>query len=209
MGSDRREMGHEVLTHTGRSSSLPCAAASPYPRCHHPSSRRSGTSVQRCSQLTTRPIRWGATGIPDRAVFAKLVQVLVFGCAYHRIANETVPATTLRRRRDAWIAAGVMDTLLDLALVDYDRMIGLELADIAVDGCITNAPCGGEMAGRSPVDRGNQGRKRSTLVDANGFPLGTVAAPANRHDSPLLAPTLDGRPRCAAGDYPGQSRSWL
>ena len=70
----------------------------------------------------------------------------------------------------------------------YDRMIGLELADVAVDCCITKAPCGGEKAGRSPVDRGKQGIKRSMAVDADGIPLGVVAAPANRHDSPLLAP---------------------
>jgi IS5 family transposase len=29
------------------------------------------------------------------------------------------------------------------------------------------------------------------VVDANGIPLGTIAAPANRHDSPLLGETLD------------------
>jgi hypothetical protein len=29
------------------------------------------------------------------------------------------------------------------------------------------------------------------MVDACGIPLGTLAAPANCHDSPLLAPTLD------------------
>jgi transposase len=129
--------------------------------------------------------------IPDRVVFDKLVQVLVFGCAYQRIADASVSATTLRRRRDEWIAAGVMDTLLDLALTAYDHMIGLDLADIAVDGCITKAPCGGEVAGRSPVDRGKQGLKRSLAVDAAGIPLGIVAAPANRHDAPLLEPTLD------------------
>ena len=33
--------------------------------------------------------------------------------------------------------------------------------------------------------------KRSTVVDAGGLPLGAVAAPANRHDSPLLGETLD------------------
>jgi len=129
--------------------------------------------------------------IPDRIVFDKLVQVLVFGCAYERIADATCSATTLRRRRDTWIAAGVMDRLQAIVLAAYDRMIGLELADIAVDGCITKAPCGGEVAGRSPVDRGKQGLKRSTVVDAVGIPLGTVAAPANRHDSPLLEATLD------------------
>jgi hypothetical protein len=36
-----------------------------------------------------------------------------------------------------------------------------------------------------------QGIKRSTVVDAEGIPLGTVAASANRHDSPLLDEILD------------------
>jgi len=148
----------------------------------------------------THPLGCHRPRIPDRLVFDKLVQVLVFGCAYQRIADATVSATTLRRRRDAWIAAGVMDHLLALALAAYDRMIGLALDDVVVDGCITKAPCGGEVAGRSPVDRGKQGLKRSTVVDANGIPLGTIAAPANRHDSPLLAPTLDtARELCAGG----------
>ena len=138
----------------------------------------------------THPLGCHRPRIPDRLVFDKLVQVLVFGCAYHRIADATVSATTLRRRRDDWIAAGVMDTLLALALDAYDRMIGLELRDIAVDGCITKAPGGGEVAGRSPVDRGKYGLKRSTVVDAVGIPLGAIAAPANRPDSPLLEATL-------------------
>src|ERR1700751_1105529 len=43
----------------------------------------------------------------------------------------------------------------------------------------------------SPVDRRKQGMKRSLMVDGRGIPLGRVLAPANRHDSPLLAPTLD------------------
>jgi IS5 family transposase len=50
---------------------------------------------------------------------------------------------------------------------------------------------GGENAGRNPADRGKQGIKRSTVVDAKGIPLGAIAAPANRHDSPLLDETLD------------------
>jgi len=50
---------------------------------------------------------------------------------------------------------------------------------------------GGQKAGRSPVDRGKQGIKRSVVVDGGGIPLGAIAAPANRHDSPLLNETLD------------------
>jgi hypothetical protein len=129
--------------------------------------------------------------IPDRVVFEKLLQVLVFGCAYHRIADEECSDTTLRRRREEWIELGVMDALREMALAAYDRTIGLELADIAVDGCITKAPCGGEKAGRSPVDRGKQGIKRSTAVDGNGIPIGGVTDSANRPDSPLLVLTLE------------------
>jgi transposase len=129
--------------------------------------------------------------ICDYLVFEKLLQILVFGCAYWRIADESCSATTLRRRRDEWIEVGVMAALEEMVLEAYDQAIGLDLADVAVDCCITKAPCGGEKAGRSPVDRGKQGIKRSMIVDGEGIPLGAVAAPANRNDSPLLAPTLD------------------
>lgn len=129
--------------------------------------------------------------IPDRVVFEKLLQVLVFGCAYWRISDQRCSATTLRRRRDEWIEAGAMDALEGIALEAYDRMVGLELSEVAVDCCITKAPCGGEKAGRSPVDRGKRGIKRSVAVDARGIPLAVVTASANRHDSPLLPDTLD------------------
>jgi transposase len=140
---------------------------------------------------TNHPLGCHRPRIPDRVVFGKLVEVLVFGCAYWRIADESCSESTLRRRRDEWIGLGLMEKLREISLEAYDRFIGLELADLAVDGCITKAPCGGEKAGRSPVDRGKGGVKRSTVVDARGIPLGTVTAPANRHDSPLLGATLD------------------
>ena len=41
------------------------------------------------------------------------------------------------------------------------------------------------------MDRRKQGMKRSVLVEGYGIPLGRVLAGAQRHDSPLLAPTLD------------------
>lgn len=137
------------------------------------------------------PLGCHRSRIPDRVIFEKLVAMLVFGCAYWRIADSSCSATTLRRRRNEWIDAGVMETLREIALNAYDWMIGLELDDVAVDGCITKAPRGGQKAGRSPVDRGKQGIKRSTAVDANGLPIGAIAAPANRHDSRLLEETLN------------------
>jgi hypothetical protein len=85
----------------------------------------------------------------------------------------------------------VFARLEQLCLEGYEKMIGLELEDLVVDGCIVKAPCGGDAAGPSPVDRGKQGTKRSVIVDRNGIPLGVVVAPANQNDSPLLAPTLE------------------
>jgi hypothetical protein len=129
--------------------------------------------------------------IPDRVVFKKLVEVLVFGCAYWRIADGSCSESTLRRRRDEWIELGLMERLRDNSLDAYDRLIGLELGDLAVDECVTKVPCSGKKAGKSPVDRGKGGIKRSTAVDASGIPLGTITAPASRHDSPLLGGSLD------------------
>jgi transposase len=129
--------------------------------------------------------------VPDRIIFDKLIQILVFGCGYRRIADQTCSATTLRRRRDEWIALGVADQLHRLALAAYDRMHGLELEHLAVDGCITKAPCGGEVAGPSPVDRRKQGLKRSVATEAHGVPLTALPAPANRRDDGLLAATLE------------------
>ncbi|WP_331750591.1 IS5 family transposase [Streptomyces sp. NBC_00046] len=128
--------------------------------------------------------------IPDRVVFDHVVQALVHGSGYERISSPGCSDRTIRRRVKLWAQMGISQALHRIALEAYDRMIGLGLDEISVDGCITKAPCGGEKAGRSPVDRGKQGLKRSVASDACGVPLGIVSAGANRHDSPLLGPTL-------------------
>jgi transposase len=139
----------------------------------------------------THPLGCHRPRIADRVVFDKLIQVLVFGCGYRRIADHTCSATTLRRRRDEWITAGVADQLRLVVLAAYDQLFGLELAHLAVDGCTTKAPCGGQTAGPSPVDRRKQGLKRSMATEAAGIPLAAVPAPANHRDDGLLAATLD------------------
>lgn len=147
----------------------------------------------------THPLGCHRGRIPDRIIFDKLIQSLILGAAYERISDTTCSATTIRRRRDEWITAGIFLTLEQICLQAYDKIIGLDLANVVVDGCITKAPCGGEAAGRSPVDRGKQGTKRSLLTDSAGIPLGCVTAAASAHDSPLLAPTLGRLQRFGTG----------
>lgn len=129
--------------------------------------------------------------ISDRIIFDKMLQLLRFGCSYEAIADTTCSATTIRSRRDEWIRQGLFARLKQIALDSYDRIVGLVLDQIAVDGSITKAPGGGEVAGRSPADRGKRGLKRSGMTDGHGIPLGRGLAGANHHDSPLLAPPLD------------------
>ncbi len=140
----------------------------------------------------SHPLGCHRSRVPDRVVFEHVVAALVHGSGYERIATPGCSDRTIRRRLRAWAEAGVAEQLHGLVVQQYDRMVGLNLADVAIDGCITKAPGGGEKAGRSPVDRGKQGLKRSTLTDAAGIPLHLVSVGANRHDAPLLAPTLDG-----------------
>jgi hypothetical protein len=137
---------------------------------------------------------WGChrRRIPDRVVFDHMIAALVHGSGYERIASPGCSDRTIRRRLVEWAEAGVGTQLLRIVLAAFDQMIGLDLEELSVDGSITKSPCGGEVSGRSPVDRGKQGTKRSVACDGEGIPLHLVAARANDHDSPLLEPTLAG-----------------
>ena len=138
--------------------------------------------------VPSHPLGCHKPRIGDRIIFEKLIQVLRFGCSYASIAGCARGATTIRERRDEWIKAGIFAELKTIARESYDRIVGLVLQELAAGGCIAKAPGGGECAGRSPVDRGKLGMKRSLMAGGHGIPPGRVPAPANRHDSPLLAP---------------------
>ena len=92
-------------------------------------------------------------GIADRVCFEVVLIRLVTGCSWvtaERLVGGAVSDTTLRARRDEWVAAGVFDALADEALGCYDRIVGLDLPDTAVNRSIHKAPSGGEGTGKSP-----------------------------------------------------------
>jgi transposase len=145
----------------------------------------------RAEFVADHPLGCHRRRIADRTVFEHVVLALVHGSGYERVSTPGCSDRTIRRRVKEWAEQGISEKVHALALEAYDRMIGLELGEISVGGCIPKAPSGGEKAGRSPVDRGKQGLKRSVASDACGVPLGIVSDGANRHDSPLLGPTLE------------------
>lgn len=142
----------------------------------------------------THPLGCHRPRVPDRLCFRGLLIRLVTGASWvdiEAILDHQVSDTTLRSRRDEWIAAGVFERLKDEALAAYDRIVGLELDNVAIDGSLHKAPYGGEVTGSNPTDRGKCGWKWSVAADGHGLPIGWAIDGANRNDVVLLAPTLD------------------
>ena len=131
--------------------------------------------------------------ISDRLCFWGILVRLVTGCSWvtaERLLDNRVSDTTLRSRRDEWEAAGVFDRLADEAVAAYDRVVGLQLDDVCVDGSVHKAPGGGEGTGKSPVDRRKLGWKWSIAAEGAGVPVAWAADGANRNDIMLFEPTI-------------------
>jgi transposase len=143
--------------------------------------------------LDRHPLGCHRPRVDDRVCFRGIVIRLVTGCSWttvEALMDGVVSDTTLRARRDEWLDAGVFDTLAAEALAAYDRIIGLDFNDVAVDGSQHKTPCGGEGTGVNPVDKRKLGWKWSIATDTNGVPFAYAFAGANRHDVILLEPTL-------------------
>lgn len=132
--------------------------------------------------------------VPDKVCFAAILHRLVTGASWTTIEfvlGHQVSDTTLRARRDEWIAAGVFDEIARQALSGYQRLIGLRLEHVSIDGSDQLAPCGGEDAGHGFKQHGRLGWKWCLAVDDDGIPLTFTTAPANRNDYPMMFEVLD------------------
>ncbi len=75
--------------------------------------------------------------VSNQLCFRGILIRLVTGASWvdiEAILDFAVSDTTLRARRDEWIAAGVFDKLVAEALAAFDRIISLDLGDVALDG---------------------------------------------------------------------------
>jgi transposase len=79
--------------------------------------------------------------ISDRERFEAFLFRLVTGCSWD-VAGRLgkVSETTLRRRGHEWVEAGVFELLVTEALCGYNRVIGLDLSEVSLDGCCTRRP---------------------------------------------------------------------
>jgi len=141
----------------------------------------------------THPLGCHRPRAHDRDCFEVMLVRLATGCSWEdaeRLSGTKVSDTTARARRDEWAAAGVFEAIASEAIGAYDKIIGLDFSEVALDGCLHKSPAGGEGTGKNPTDRAKLGWKWSVLTDAHGIPFGWSVDGANRHDSVLLEPTL-------------------
>lgn len=115
------------------------------------------------------------------------------GCQWKSIPPELAPGSTAHDYFQEWVDLEVFQKLWQIALQEYDELIGLDFEWQRLDGAMTKAPLGGEKTGKSPVDRGKQGTKRSLMTDADGVPVGLEADGANVHDKHLVEATIEHR----------------
>ncbi len=142
----------------------------------------------------THPLGCHRPRVPDRLCFRGILIRLVTGASWvdiEAILDHQVSDTTLRARRDEWIDAGVFDRLEAEAMAAFDRVVGLDLSEVSLDGSLHKAPYGGEGTGPNPTDRAKLGWKWSVAVEAHGIPIGWAIDGANRNDIRLLEPTLE------------------
>src|SRR5664279_182022 len=141
---------------------------------------------------TNHPLGCHRPRISDRDCFEAILFRLVTGCSWD-VAGRLGKGgeTTLRRRRDEWVAAGAFQHLVEEAINASDKLIGLDPSEVSVDGSLHKAPMGGEGTGPNPTDRGKSGWKWSLLTDRAGIPIGWTTDGANRHDTVLFSTTLE------------------
>jgi hypothetical protein len=152
------------------------------------------TIIELLPKRKPHPLGCHRRRVPDKVCFAAILYRLVTGASWTTIEvllGKQVSDTTLRARRDEWIEAGVFDEIARQARAGYQRLIGLRLDHVSIDGSDQLAPGGGEGAGHGFKQHGRLGWKWCLAVDDNGIPLAWSTAPANCNDYPMMFDVLD------------------
>ena len=137
-----------LSTHGLTIADIGCWLAHPVAQKCSTRSRRRSASAETCSSSAGTPSpKWATCPPPPYCTCWRMSE-------RNRVEQSgSCSATTIRDRRNEWIAARIFTRLEQIALDSYNTMIGLDLEDVAVERCIVKAPCGGEAAGRSQATR--------------------------------------------------------
>lgn len=109
------------------------------------------------TRVNTHRFGGGRPRRSDRDCLNGILFVLRTGCQWNALsATGICPSSTAHDRFQDWVRSGVFERLFDLALQDYDELIGIDWSFLSMDGAMTKAPLGGEATGANPTDRGKK-----------------------------------------------------
>ena len=137
------------------------------------------------------PERESLVGRPEmcpRKAFDGIFFVLQTGIQWHNLPEKYGRPSTVHGKFMKWCRAGIFEKILVKAR-EYYRKRNSKNMWYAFDTIIKKGPFA-EFGGANPTDRSKRGIKHMVLVDRRGAPLFVNVAPANRHDSKLLAPVV-------------------
>lgn len=113
------------------------------------------------------------------------------GCQWNHIPREYGDDATIHRTFQRWQRLGLFERLWAILVEECDELGLVDWEWQAADTALGKARCGGDQIGPNPTDRGKNGTKRSILTEGGGGPLAAIVAPANVHDTKLLAQTIE------------------
>lgn len=139
----------------------------------------------------SRPGRRGRPREDDHRIFCAIFYILRTGIQWKALPRALGSSSTVHRRFQQWVSAGLFHTLWQRGLLQLQVEDGLDWSYQSIDGAMTKAPLGGGATGANPTDRGKKGVKRHLLTDANGLPIGLSVSAANVHDVKEVSRVLD------------------
>ena len=127
--------------------------------------------------------------VPLRYSIDRILRVLVTGMQWRQLDSICGCWSTHYKRFQFLSSCGVFNDEYQSLVSEYLVKKG-NFERVIIDGTHIKARCGGQMVGKSPVDRGKLGSKMTVITDEDSIPLCATFTAGNVADTTQLAPTL-------------------
>lgn len=130
----------------------------------------------------------GRPAMNPRTAMEGIFYILRTGGQWSELPRYFGAPSTVHGKFLKWARMGVFQSILDVAKKFY-LSHNQENIWYAIDASHSKAPLA-NFSGKSPVDRGKRGIKKTILVDRKGAPLAVVIGAGNTHDSEFFEEIL-------------------
>jgi transposase len=134
--------------------------------------------------------KYGRPMSDAQSILQGIFYLLKTGCQWNALPKCFGASSTIHDNFQKFIKCDLFLKAWTHALEKYDLHEGLALSGQSFDCAHIKAPLGGDLTGKSPVDRAKIGTKRAMLTDKKGIPLALKIFGGNAHDSKTIIETV-------------------